>query len=592
MSNPLKRIAHAGLISLMAVSLAACGAGETVEELSPDGMNDIGLSAGKADGPFSECDLAQALVFVNAPNTNFDALKAAGVHSRAAENIIAVKAGPDETLGTADDEFFETAEELDAVFFVGPAAFRQLVAHVADNCVQTAAAASVIFSPQPKESSHLAAVVGAIDDAQTSVDIAMYSFSDSAISDALERAVNRGLTVRFVFETARDDKNSPENTKSSRLEDIGVDVRYINKIMHHKFAIIDGPTQRLDQASTGTLITGSANWSNSAATKYDENTIILQGNAEALLRFQQQFNLMWNYSRDFAWNELLTWFSTITIKDTDLPDDDAFDAVFTSDNFQIKQTNNGPTFSTVSGSNHVSDTLVALIMGAQSSIHVASGHLRSRPVSEAIIRKRQQDPHVDIRVYLDGQEYISSWYHKEQGTKLEECVVKAGSSKSKQQSCMDKGFLFGHALHLAGVDVRYKYYAYRWHYSYAPQMHNKFLIIDQELLASGSYNLSDNAEHQTLENVAIYRASGFPDIVAAFEARFETLWTTGQADGLFASLIAEIEGATDEFPIVFDAMSLDWNEVTQLKKAIKTHCPTINSDDFRKNPQAHFVCKL
>lgn len=41
---------------------------------------------------------------------------------------------------------------------------------------------------------------------------------------------------------------------------------------------------------------------------------------------------------------------------------------------------------------------------ADESIWVGSGHLRSRPVAEALIAKRAADPMIDIRVYLDGQE--------------------------------------------------------------------------------------------------------------------------------------------------------------------------------------------
>ena len=74
--------------------------------------------------------------------------------------------------------------------------------------------------------------------------------------------------------------------------------------------------------------------------------------------------------------------------------------------------------------------------------------------------------------------------------------------------------------------VRYKYYAYRWHYSYAIQMHHKYMIVDGKRLFTGSYNYSDNAEHNTMENVVIYDAAAFPALVAAFVANFEALWQT------------------------------------------------------------------
>jgi len=449
----------------------------------------------------------------------------------------------------------------------------------------------VVFSPQEYNNSHLARIRTLIDQAQQSIDIAIYSFGDSAISEALAAAVQRGIRVRLVFETARADQTDPANTKSSRLEDLGVDVRYVNKIMHHKFIIIDGPRESLDAANTAMLVTGSANWSGSAATRYDENTVFIQGHPEALLRYQRQFNLLWNYSRDLAWNPALEWFASMAIGDGDMVDEPDFDAIFTSDNFVVKQSSHGPTFSVVSGRNTVADRLVALIMSAKTSIHIASGHLRSRPVSEALMAKAAQDPQVEIRVYLDSQEYISSWYHSKQQRKLKDCLEAAGDSVCKHQKCLDKGFLFGYALKLAGIDVRYKYYAYRWHYSYAPQMHNKFVIIDHSTLASGSYNLSDNAEHATMENVAIYDAATFGPLVAAFETQFESLWRTGEGDR-YNALLDEVKTSKEGFPIVFPAMSLDWDEVTALKGAIKANCPVINSDDYRKKPQKHLYCEF
>lgn len=48
---------------------------------------------------------------------------------RAAENIVAHRDGADATAGTADDDLFDTIEELDAVPYVGPSALEKLVAY-------------------------------------------------------------------------------------------------------------------------------------------------------------------------------------------------------------------------------------------------------------------------------------------------------------------------------------------------------------------------------------------------------------------------------------------------------------------------------
>jgi phosphatidylserine/phosphatidylglycerophosphate/cardiolipin synthase-like enzyme len=567
------------------VSLAAC-IGD--EELSPDGEFEDGADAGKADGSsFSDCELEHVLALVNDPATTEATLRAAGVHTRAARNIISYRDSRD------TNHNFDDVSELDSVSYVGPTAFQQLVAMVEAECTGRSNEPEVIFSPQAYEHSHLVRVVQLIDQATVSIDIAMYSFRDSAIQDALARAVARGVAVRMVYETASADRTSPEGTSSARLESIGVNVRWINKVMHHKFMIVDGPQSSIDQARTATLITGSANWSGSAATRYDENTVVIGGNQEALLRFQREFNYLWANSRDFAYNTGLPYAMTMDVTDEMLLDDPAIDAVFTSANFRVTQSSTyGPTFSVVTGENEIADRLIELINNAQQSIHIASGHLRSRPVVEALLARHQANPDLDIRIYLDNQEYISASAHADQITDLDACLAQAGASVSAQQACLDSGFLFSYQVHETGIQLRYKYYCYRWDASYAPQMHDKYFIFDGRIVASGSYNLSDNAEHNTMENMVIYDASAFPHLVASFEENFESIWRTGEAEGLYDSLLEEIESGTDPtFPIVFPPMALTWDQVTDLKNAIRDHCPKINSEAYRTNAPAHQYCE-
>ena len=567
------------------------GCADQPMELSDGEFDPIPVSL-KADGGYTECEYAAALEWVNDSTTTYDVMRAAGVHSRAAKNIIAERDGADGKPGTADDVVFESIQALDAVPWVGPRAFEQIVTHIYQSCLtRHRMDIDVIFSPQPYHSSHLSRTDQALDAAEETLDIAMYSISDSGIMDALERAVERGVSVRLLFQAANADRRSPEGSRSAKLEDMGIDARYINKIMHHKFVIIDGPRLDLEHARDGLLITGSANWSFSGGTKNDENTVFVKGSPELMLRFQKEFNLMWANSRDFVWAE----FDTIPwteVYEADIPDEPGVGVRFTSANFTVgPRANYGPTFSGIRGSNEVSDSLVALIESANRSIWVASGHLRSKPVSEALMAKAAANPELDIRVYLDGQEYLSAAYHDRQLADRATCLDEAGDSEARRSDCTDKGFLYGYALHKAGIDVRFKYYAYRWNYRYAPQMHHKYLIVDGKTLASGSYNLSDNAEHNTLENMVFYGSESFGPLIRAFEGNFENMWTTGEFGGLYDGLMDEINNGEGAFPIVFDPMALDWDKITALKALIREACPEINSWQFREYPDRHRTCE-
>lgn len=574
--------------------LVACGgepAGPESEGPPPDAQNAGIPPTGKADSPFSECEVDGALLFVNDPAIGEAELVARGVHSRSARQIVAAKSGADGVLGTDDDVPFRTLAQLDAVYWVGPVALSRLAAVAADHCPAGAyPSVSAIFSPQPWASSHLAKSVELIDAAQRSIDVAMYSFSDKQILAALGRARQRGVAVRFVFEPARDDAKDPAGTTSASIEAQGIDVRFVNKIMHHKYMIVDGPQNSALESLGATLVTGSANWSNSGGTRYDENTVVLRGVPELALELQREFDLIWETSRDFVLDQPFQQVTTLPIADWMLLDDPRVEARFTSANFDTFVSSLGPGFSTVSGRNAVSDRLVELIQSAKSSIVVASGHLRSRPVAEAILARHAENPDLDIRIYLDGQEYISQYTHILQEKDLAACLEKAGTSVSKQQACTDKGFYFSYPMVAAGIDLRFKHYAYRWHYSYAEQMHHKYLLIDGETLASGSYNLSDNAEHQTLENMVIYSGGAYAPLVAAFSENFEGMWQTGEAEGRYAELLDEIQNGSGPVPIVYPSMALGWEQVTTLKQAIRDACTDVDSEDFRVHPEKHFTC--
>jgi phosphatidylserine/phosphatidylglycerophosphate/cardiolipin synthase-like enzyme len=349
--------------------------------------------------------------------------------------------------------------------------------------------------------------------------------------------------------------------------------------------LVDGPRDDGAAADKAILVTGSANWSNGAATKYDENTLFMQGYPELVLRMQREFNLLWDHSGDFVYDATLPYeHSTFVIEDASIPDDPAIDVKFTSANFKIRETSFG-----VTGTNTVSDLLVAGIQGATKSIHIASGHFRSRPVAEAVMAKAAADPSLDIRVMLDGQEYISKSGHDSQTSNLNSCLAAAAGKEGQTRACLDKGFYYGYLASTSGVPVRYKYYAYRWNASYAVQMHNKVMIVDGDELFTGSYNLSDNAEHNTFENMFHFQGPEYSSLVDQYEVTFEKLWELGRAEGVLGKL-QETISTSSSIPLVFDPVSLEWQEVTDLKSLIRANCTAVDTAEYRANPTKHMYC--
>jgi phosphatidylserine/phosphatidylglycerophosphate/cardiolipin synthase-like enzyme len=115
------------------------------------------------------------------------------------------------------------------------------------------------------------------------------------------------------------------------------------------------------------------------------------------------------------------------------------------------------------------------------------------------------------------------------------------------------------------------------------------MIVDGAQLYTGSYNLSDNAEHNTFENMFVFKGAAYAQLVAAYEQNYATIRETGRAEGKLASLVEEVESEA-VIPIVFDPMALTWQEVTDLKSKIRSECPDVDTTEYRTNAAGHLTC--
>ncbi len=110
-------------------------------------------------------------------------------------------------------------------------------------------------------------IVGAIDAAKSSVDVAMFTFTMKNVADALIRAQQRGVRVRLIVE----DKQDGFSDADERLAAAGaLVVRAANKTgphsaMHQKYAVLDGTR----------VITGATNWTFSGTRNNEEDLLIL-----------------------------------------------------------------------------------------------------------------------------------------------------------------------------------------------------------------------------------------------------------------------------------------------------------------------------
>lgn len=125
------------LSSALAIAVLAF-AGCASDSATEDGRDDSFTTDGKLDGfTATPAEAAAILGVVN----SFSASKLkndVGISTRAADNIVAVRLGDDETASTGDDEMFGSLAQLDAVPFIGPTAYQKLIDYVhANNLVGT-----------------------------------------------------------------------------------------------------------------------------------------------------------------------------------------------------------------------------------------------------------------------------------------------------------------------------------------------------------------------------------------------------------------------------------------------------------------------
>lgn len=143
------------------------------------------------------------------------------------------------------------------------------------------------FSP---EDLPLKRIIDLTNQAKKSVDVLCFVFSSQEVSEALIKAINRGVEVRVLLDNSF---ASPASTESWRyvpfneIQTAGGLCRYDREDakVHHKVVIVDARS----------VVTGSLNLSNNGAKSNDENTLIIHDAAIAG-KFLQEFNLIWDQS--------------------------------------------------------------------------------------------------------------------------------------------------------------------------------------------------------------------------------------------------------------------------------------------------------
>ncbi|MCR4335495.1 MAG: phospholipase D-like domain-containing protein [archaeon] len=124
-------------------------------------------------------------------------------------------------------------------------------------------------------------VIIAINNAETSIDAAIYSFTSEEIASSLTSANNNGIRVRVITDYLQ---SASKSSQDENLTEKGINLRVTPKgnTMHNKFMIIDNEL----------VVTGSYNWTKNANTSNFENIVFIfdQKLAE---KYEKEFFELW-----------------------------------------------------------------------------------------------------------------------------------------------------------------------------------------------------------------------------------------------------------------------------------------------------------
>ncbi|MBE7710350.1 MAG: DUF1669 domain-containing protein [Cyanobacteria bacterium SIG32] len=221
-------------------------------------------------------------------------------------------------------------------------------------------------------SEHCSSILQEIENAQSSIDMAVYGWSNiPELYNALEKAKNRGVKLRVVYDETSTQKYYYKDTLNLvRLADITKSDKNINssaltdQLMHNKFIIID----------KSTVITGSMNFSTTGLSGFNANDIWIINSKDIAELYTNEFEQM--LSGKFH-NEK--------------------QSIIQNREFQIQDSKIEVYFSP---KDHNSNKIIPLINSAKNYIYIPTFLITHKKISDALIGAKQRG--VDIKIIIDA----------------------------------------------------------------------------------------------------------------------------------------------------------------------------------------------
>ncbi|MEK7745368.1 MAG: phospholipase D-like domain-containing protein [Elusimicrobiota bacterium] len=353
----------------------------------------------------------------------------------------------------------------------------------------------------PENGSVSKLLVDAIDHTEASLKLILYDFNLQEVLEALQRARDRNppVQIQLVLDESHVFPSKPGAVPSPQmqalLKDPKIQVRIVRGfdyfgIMHNKIAIFDGKL----------VEHGSFNWTNAAEKRNHENALFTT-DPHRVGMYQLYWDWLWKNAQS---PDKPHGPPTLT---PGPPRDQATPVRFQNTLFPAV------VFSPHGGT---SQWLIKAIHKSKSTIDVAMFSFYHQGIADALLERKQKG--VKIRLILDKGQTRNSpvvAFLKEEGFDMRITAGRPGGQ---------------------GMGV----------------MHNKFGIFDGEMVETGSYNWSNNAENNNFEDTNFITD---PPVISAFQGDFETIWGASEQmspqPAPRTPLEASADPARDQQPLPF-----------------------------------------
>ena len=433
---------------------------------------------------------------------------------------------------------------------------------------------TALFSPQdgPKA---FAQVFSMIRNAKEYVHLVVYSWRGTDLAKALEDAAKSPSKpkIRLVLHDSVA-KNSKNQKKFKELQALGVEFKRAKMNMHEKFVLVDGRF----------LVNPSANMTDSAANDYSEAFTFFtddpeaQGNPQRQLinDFRQEFTVLWN-SGSYLWDEderfqpLTDYTKVKESKVINLPRQADLTLYSSSMNWEVKPNTpdeadyaKGKFIELIRKNGEanqpwlVRDKMIELIDNAQETIVMAINHFNIKDVADALLRAAAPPRNIKIRLSVDNQEFKK--YSRPGDIEMTPYFVAEWKKRFPDRP----------------VPVRVKYYSHCPDPATWQLNHHKFMLVDNNKLFSGSFNLSHQAEHEQFDNLVLFNGAAYQHLYQQYNQEFEHLWTWSREGKEPKKEVRDLFFQVKEggYPLhINDSMALDWNEAIALQDDVEKMAP-------------------